>query len=265
VRNPDLISVITPAFNECSNLPALHARLVAALQPRDWEWIVVDDHSSDGTFDVIDRIASADSRVLGLRLARNAGSHAAIACGLQHARGAAAALVVADMQDPPELLASMVERWMDGAQIVWAVRRRKPGAPRSWFPAAYYWMLRRLAGLAAMPPGGVDFFVIDRVVLDAFLAHARRHVSVFVLLMALGFRQEFLEYEKQPRAAGKSGWTLSKKIALVLHSLQSVSDARSTADQRTGGSIWGVEKVTGRRVQEAAGLVPDRRRPDVPR
>ena len=215
-----MISIITPAFNERANLHVLHERLTMSLRQIEWEWIVVDDHSRDETFAVIERLARVDPRVRGIRLSRNCGSHVAIACGLHHAGGDAAALVVSDLQDPPELLVQMLERWSSGAQIVWAVRRRQPGERHhAWFATFYYWVMRRLVGLTDMPATGADFFLIDRVVIDAFRAAADRHVSVFALLMWLGFRREFIEYDKQPRASGQSGWTLARKIKLVVDSV----------------------------------------------
>ncbi len=91
--------------------------------------MIVDDHSRDDTFAVVERLALRDARVRGVRLARNSGSHVAITCGLHQASGDAAVLLAADLQDPPELLAQMLERWRDGAQVVWAVRRQRPGEP----------------------------------------------------------------------------------------------------------------------------------------
>ena len=191
----------------------------------EWEWIIVDDHSGDATFAVIERLAAIDPRIRGLRLARNSGSHLAITCGLHHATGDAAALVVSDLQDPPELLSRMLERWRAGVQVVWAVRRERPGeAHHTWFATLYYWIMRRLVGMTDMPATGADYFLIDRVVIDAFLASADRNVSVFALLMWLGFRREFIEYDKQPRTRGKSGWTLARKVKLVIDSIIGFSD-----------------------------------------
>ena len=221
------LSIITPAFNEAANLPLLYDRVVSVMSGRDeeWEWVIVDDHSRDRTFDLIEQLVVRDARVRGVRLARNSGSHVAITCGLHHASGDAAALLAADLQDPPELLAEMLERWRAGAQVVWAVRRQRPGERyhRS-FAAIYYWIMRRLVGLADMPARGVDFFLIDRIVIDAFCQSAERNVSVFALIFWLGFRQHFIEYDKQPRAGGQSGWTLARKVKLVIDSVVSFSD-----------------------------------------
>ena len=123
-----MLSIVTPAFNEASNLEALHARLVRFFERAggDWEWIIVDDHSREETFSVIERLSLVDGRVRGLRLARNSGSHVAMTCGLHHAQGDAAVMMAADLQDPPETLESMIAAWRQGAQVVWAARRSAP-------------------------------------------------------------------------------------------------------------------------------------------
>jgi glycosyltransferase involved in cell wall biosynthesis len=221
-----MISIVTPAFNEAANLPVLYERLVAAMRDvgGDWEWIVVDDHSRDETFAVIEALALRDARVRGFRLSRNSGSHVAITCGLHQVDSDAAAMMAADLQDPPETLASMVARWRQGAQVVWATRRARPGDPsHRGFAAVYYWMMRRLVGMTEMPARGADFFLVDRVVVDAFRRFSERNVSVLALITWLGFRQEYVEYDKQQRVSGQSGWTLARKIKLVVDSITSFS------------------------------------------
>lgn len=182
---------------------------------------MVDDHSRDETFRAIERVAAVDTRVRGIRLARNSGSHVAIACGLHCARGDAAIVLAADLQDPPELVEPLVARWREGAQIVWAARRARP----SGFPALYYWIMRRLVGLSDMPAHGADVFLMDRVAIDAFRSWSERNVSVLALVTWLGFRQAQIEYDKQPRAAGQSGWTLARRVRLVVDSVTAFSDA----------------------------------------
>ena len=222
-----MISILTPAFNEAANLPRLYDRLVETMGSvgGEWEWVIVDDHSTDDTFTVIEALALRDGRVRGFRLARNSGSHVAITCGLHQVEGDAAVMMAADLQDPPETLPSMIARWRQGAQVVWATRRARPGdRSHRGFAAVYYWMMRRLVGMKEMPARGADFFLIDRIVLDAFRRFAERNVSVLALITWLGFRQESVEYDKQPRVAGQSGWTLSRKVKLVVDSITSFSD-----------------------------------------
>ena len=222
-----MISILTPALNEAANLPRLYERLVETMRAvgGEWEWVIVDDHSYDETFTVIEALALRDARVRGFRLARNSGSHVAITCGLHQVEGDAAVMMAADLQDPPETLPSMIARWRQGAQVVWATRRMQPGdRSHKGFAALYYWMMRRLVGMNEMPAHGADFFLVDRLVLDAFRRFSERNVSVLALITWLGFRQEFIQYDKQPRTAGQSGWTLARKIKLVVDSIASFSD-----------------------------------------
>jgi len=219
-----MLTILTPAFNESENLSSLYARLVAALDRLGlaWEWVIVDDHSRDDTIGVVEQLTRTDPRVRGVRLSRNSGSHLAIACGLHHARGEAAVMMAADLQDPPETIEALVAEWRKGAQIVWASRRVQPGQrAHAGFAALYYWSMRRVVGLKAMPARGADFFLIDRTAIDAFGRCDERNVSVLALVTWLGFRQAQVEYDKQPRAAGRSGWTLGRKVALVADSVTS--------------------------------------------
>jgi dolichol-phosphate mannosyltransferase len=237
------LSVITPAFNEAANLPVLYERLAAVMARLglDWEWVIVDDHSRDDTFTVITQLAARDPRVRGIRLARNTGSHAAITCGLHQVRGDAAVMMAADLQDPPETIEGMLEAWRRGAKVVWAVRRRRPGErSHAGFAAVYYWIMRRVVGMTEMPASGADFFFLDRAVIDAFRRFPERNVSVFALLTWIGFRQEFIDYDKQPRAAGRSGWTLARKIKLVVDSITAFSDLPIRLTLYGGLSLMGV-------------------------
>jgi glycosyltransferase involved in cell wall biosynthesis len=243
-----MLSIVTPAFNEASNLDALYARLVTVMGGLglDWEWLVVDDHSPDGTFACLERLAALDPRVRGLRLARNGGSHVAITCGLHHARGDAAVMMAADLQDPPETLGAMVEKWRAGAQVVWATRRSRPGdRGHSWFAAVYYWTMRKVVGLPEIPARGADFFLADRMVLDAFRRLNERNVSVFASITALGFRQEYVEYDKLARTSGQSGWTLARKVKLVVDSVTAFSAFPIRLCSLAGLTFLGVAVLIG--------------------
>lgn len=222
-----MISLVSPAFNESANLGPLYERLSSAMTAVgvDWEWIVVDDHSRDDTFAVLRALTARDPRVRGVRLARNSGSHVAITCGLHLARGDAAIMLAADLQDPPETIRAMLDRWRAGAEVVWATRRERPGdRTHSGFAAVYYWVMRRVVGMREMPERGADFFLIGKPVLEAFKQFRERNVSVLALITWLGFQQETVEYDKQPRVAGRSGWTLARKIKLVVDSVVSFTD-----------------------------------------
>jgi dolichol-phosphate mannosyltransferase len=221
------LSIVSPAYNEAGNLAALHARLAAVMAAAglDWEWIVVDDHSADDSFAIVAELARRDPHVRGLRLARNAGSHLAIACGLEHARGEAVAVLAADQQDPPEILPLLVARWREGAQVVWAARELRDDASLARRLAArgFYAAMRRCAGLDTLPPAGADCVLLDRVAVDALRSCAERNVNLFALIAWLGFRQAIVTYAKEERGAGRSGWTAMKQMKLLVDSITSFS------------------------------------------
>jgi glycosyltransferase involved in cell wall biosynthesis len=225
MARPQLLTVITPAYNEGENLLALHRRLeqVLASHEQDWEWIVVDDHSADNTFDIVNNLSQADSRVRVIRFARNYGSHTAIACGLHHALGDCAVVMAADLQDPPETLPQLLSAWKLGAKVVWAVRNKRKGESTGTltFSRLYYFLMRRVVGLKDMPASGADFLLVDRQVIDAFSKFNESNVSIFALITWMGFRQSFITYDKQARVRGKSKWSLEKKLKLVADSVTS--------------------------------------------
>ena len=220
-----VLSVITPAYNESRNLPVLYQRLCQTLGESgiSWEWIVVDDHSADDTFSVASELARNDPRVYVIRFARNFGSHTALTCGLRQAAGDCAAVIAADLQDPPETLPLLLEEWRHGAKVVWAVRAAREGEKASTlaFARVYYALMRHFVGLTEMPPTGADFFLMDRRVVEALNEFRESHVSLLALITWMGFRQTAITYDKQARLHGRSGWNLEKKLKLVLDSITS--------------------------------------------
>lgn len=219
------LSIITPAYNEVKNLPVLHERFVAVLGGLDvqWEWIVVDDHSRDETWAVLQKLAGRESRLKAVRLARNSGAHTALACGLQHAGGNCAVVMAADLQDPPETLPALLEKWRAGAKIVWAVREGRVGesAATKRFSVLYFWIMRRFVGISEMPATGADFFLLDRRVIDVLNVFKEANVSLMALLTWMGFKQDRISYVKQARQHGQSGWNMEKKLKMVVDSVTS--------------------------------------------
>jgi glycosyltransferase involved in cell wall biosynthesis len=224
-----LLSFVIPAFNEAQNLPVLYERITAidwAILGFDIEIIIVDDHSTDGTSALLTTLRERDQRLKWLRFSRNFGSHVALAAGIEHARGDVISLLAADLQDPPEIVPSLLERWQAGGLIVWAARDKVEGVSFSnrIFSRLYYRMMRWFA-LPQMPKEGADFLIFDRRVADALNQARERNTSILALIQWLGFSQEFVPYTKQSRASGRSKWTLSKKIKLVIDSMVGFSYA----------------------------------------
>ncbi len=222
--SPEL-TLVTPAYDEERNLPLLYERLCVALDGVDWEWVVVDDHSTDRTFAVVQSLAAADPRVRGIRLSRNCGSHSSVQCGIEHARGAGVVVMASDLQDPPESIPQLLVEWRAGAQVVWAVREERQGESLATRGSSrvYHWMMRHVVGMKELPSTGADFFLIDRLVVDALARFQERNGSIFTLITWLGFRQTSIFYSKAARAHGSSKWTLEKKVKLALDSVLSFS------------------------------------------
>lgn len=222
-----LLSVITPAYNEAENLPIFYKRLRSVLDPLqlEWEWIVVDDHSKDETFQVASELAADDSRIRVFRFSRNFGSHMALRCGFDHSRGACVAGLAADLQDPPEVIPALLEKWTSGNQVVWAARGQRPGESQGtvFFSHLYYFIMRRLVGFKEMSAKGADFFLLDRRVVQALRMFPERNNSLFALVTWMGFRQEMIVIDKQERLHGSSGWSLEKKLKVAIDALISFS------------------------------------------
>jgi glycosyltransferase involved in cell wall biosynthesis len=218
-----LVSVIVPVYFNAESLPRLAERLRAIAAAADFavEAVFVDDGSGDESWARIQAIAKDWPESRGVRLTRNFGSQMAIAAGLREARGDAAAVLSADLQEPPEMVAA----WRRGATAVLAVRRSRPEGWTSRAAAdVYYRTLRRLA-LSEMPPGGFDCFLIARPAID-FLAENREiHTSLPGLLVWGGFPTALVPYDRLAREEGESRWTFAKKIKYFLDAVISFSYA----------------------------------------
>jgi dolichol-phosphate mannosyltransferase len=221
------LSLVIAAYNEEANLNRLYERIIAV----DWaalgieiEILFVDDHSRDRTPEILRGLAARDARVKWLRFSRNFGSHKAFTAGLEFASGDAAVILAADLQDPPECVPAMIEKWRDGAKVVWAVRGAREGESRfNKLSSRLYYMLMRRYAIADLPQTGADFLLMDRVVMDALRASPERNTSLLALIQWMGFEQAQIIYTKEARQAGVSKWTFSKRIKLAVDSFVSFS------------------------------------------
>jgi len=220
-----VITLVTPAFNEENNIPILYNRLVEIMGTLDseWEWIIVDDHSSDGTYNKISEISKTETRIKIIRLAHNYGSHMAITCGLHNTNSNCAIVLASDLQDPPELIPDLINKWKEGAKVVWAARNRREGEKKRTivFSRLYYYIMRHLVGIKGIPTKGSDFFLIDREVIDSFNHFKENNINVTALITWMGFDQTTIFYDKKPRLYGQSGWNLDKKFKFFIDSITS--------------------------------------------
>jgi dolichol-phosphate mannosyltransferase len=224
-HDPALISVVAPVYDEIETLPEFHRRLTAALAGERYELVLVDDGSTDGTGELLEQLAASDPRVRPVHLSRNFGHQAAVTAGLEAARGAAAVTIDADLQDPPEVIPKLLERWREGAAVVHGVRHERPGESRRrlFLIRRFYRLFDRLSGLSGFPGHSGDFRLIARPALDALNALPERNRFVRGLASWVGFRQDSVVYERDARYAGASKYPLTKLVRLAADGILSFS------------------------------------------
>lgn len=216
-----LLSVVIPCYNEIGVLPLLEERLLAALPQlgMPFEVVFVDDGSSDGSYERLAALHARDARFKLLRLSRNFGHQAAITAGLAAARGEAVAILDADLQDPPELLATCLGHWREGDQVVYCQREeRQEGALMKALYASFYRLLRASSEVA-MPLDAGDFCLMDRRVVDVIGAMPEHRVFVRGLRAWAGFRQRAVPYARPARAAGETKYGLRRLLSLAANGL----------------------------------------------
>ena len=218
-----LVSVIIPVFNEEENLPALYQKLYEFTQQsnNNFEFIFIDDGSSDESFSFLKNLSAKDNRVRVIKFSRNFGSHAACLAGLEHSKGDACTFISADLQDPPEMIQTLIDEWKKGHEVVIGIREWDKNSVRL-FQRIYYRLVRRYA-LQNMPKGGTDVFLIDRKVIDAVVSMKEKNTSIFGLILWSGFKQSLVTYKKGTRYKGISKWTTGKKIKLFIDTFVSFS------------------------------------------
>ena len=225
--SPPVLSVVIPVYNEEKVLPELCRRLYQTMSAigKPWEVIFVNDGSQDRSSEVLRAIPPGDGQVKIVEFSRNFGHQAAITAGIDCARGDAVVVMDSDLQDPPEILSQMVERWGQGVEVVYAVRKRRK---ESWFKRACYYLFYRLIRILStmdIPLDAGDFCLMDRCVADQLRRLSEHGRFVRGLRAWVGFRQEPLEYERSARFAGESKYTGHKLFRLALDGIFSFSYA----------------------------------------
>lgn len=245
---PPVYSIVAPVFNEAETLRAFYDRVVAVMEGlgEPFELVMVDDGSTDGSGAVLRELHVRDPRVRVITFSRNFGHQVAISAGLDYARGGAVVIIDSDLQDPPEVIPQLVERWKDGVEVVFAQRATRVGETRFklWTAALFYRLIRSITSID-IPWDTGDFRLLDRKVVDALVTMREQHRFMRGLSAWVGFRQEAVRYERQPRFAGSTKYPLAKMIRFSLDAITSFSHlplqlATSLGFLLAGGSLAGI-------------------------
>jgi len=215
------LSIIIPAHNEEENIKITIEELIAIINPisivNEIKIHIVDDHSSDKTYELVDQMN--DPRIQCYRLSQRCGSHTALRAGLKQSKGDAALCISADGQDDPSCLSEMLGKWSTGTNVVWALHKRR--SEESWLvqktTRLFYTVLSWLSNTESrkIDLSRANFFLLDKAVINAVNSCQERHTSLFGLIEWLGFKQDFVEYERKDRRFGKSKWSFRNRFRLA--------------------------------------------------
>lgn len=214
------VSVVTPCYFNEMNLQETYSVLVKDVfdvrKDIDFEWVLVDDGSKDKTLEQALLLQSQDNRIKVVKLSRNFGEFRAIVAGMSKATGEAIAVISADLQDPPHLIADMISSWEKGNLVNLAVRKgREESKLKNWFADTYYKLVRKWVE-PNYPKRGFDFFLIDKKVAQELVEQQEKNSSIYLQLIWLGYTPTMIEYTRVDREKGKSMWTYTKRINLFI-------------------------------------------------
>jgi dolichol-phosphate mannosyltransferase len=222
----ELISVVAPAYDEAELIEPFVRRTLAALDGEQVELVIVDDGSTDGTGEALDRLAAGEPRLRVVHLSRNFGHQAALTAGLEHARGEAVVMIDADLQDPPEVIPRMLAEWRRGIDVVYAVRTQRPGESRFKLQTAH-WFYRLFDALSDvhLEPDAGDFRLVSRRALTALLAMPERSRFLRGMTAWVGYTQLGIPYERAARTAGETKFSLGRMLRFSIDAISSFSHA----------------------------------------
>jgi dolichol-phosphate mannosyltransferase len=220
-----VVSVVAPMHDEVGTVDAFHDRVARALEGVEWELVVVDDGSRDGTADALAGLAATDERVRVISLSRSFGHQAALTAGLEHARGDAVVMMDGDLQDPPEVIPAMLARWREGSDVVYAVRERRAGeTPFKLVTARWFYRLFRRWTEVDLAAESGDFRLMDRRALNALLCMPERNRFLRGMTVWVGFTQSAVPFAREPRTAGRTKYTLSRMLRFAFDAITSFSN-----------------------------------------
>jgi dolichol-phosphate mannosyltransferase len=241
-------SFVIPLFNEEDVVGELHRRLTAVADQLDGpaEFILVDDGSTDGTREAVERLRAEDGRVKLVNLSRNFGHQLAISAGLDFASGDAVVIMDGDLQDPPEVVPELAERWREGYDVVYAVRAARAGETRFKRGAAslFYRLMSKVSSIE-IPLDAGDFRLVDQRV-ASIVANMREPDRYLRGMFAwVGFRQTAVSYEREARAGGEGKYSLGRMLRFAVDGLLSFSTAPLRITLASGFAIAGLAFAAG--------------------
>ena len=219
-------SIIAPVYNEKDCLDTLVKRVGEVMDTtgETWELVIIDDGSQDGSTDIIRKMAKEDERVRAVIFARNFGHQIAVTAGMDYSRGDAVIIIDADLQDPPEVMLEMIQRWKEGYQVVYGVRSEREG--ETWFKkttaSLFYRMITRITDVK-IPLDTGDFRLMDRSVVKVMNSMREKHRFLRGMSSWVGYRQIGVSYHRAARFAGETKYPLKKMLKLALNAVTSFS------------------------------------------
>lgn len=221
---PILISIVMPCYNEAEGIQRTIETLAQQLPdtPRQrYEFVVVDDHSTDATPEILSRAARSEARLKVLRLGANCGSHVACRAGLEHCRGNVALFLTADLQEGPELVERVVAPWREGADVVCTIAesRVRGSLMSEAFARLYYFLVSRTQRLQHLEDPRAHPRLMDRKAIDHYCQHAPRNHNLSTWVMQQQFQMAFVRYQPNERRSGTSKWTFKKRLVLAINTL----------------------------------------------
>lgn len=226
MNNRITCSVVVPVYNEELVISETYKRLKGVMDytKEGYEIIFVNDGSIDTTRYKIENICKKDENIILLNFSRNFGHQAAITAGMEASSGEAVVVIDADLQDPPEVIIKMIEKWREGYEVVYGKRIKRDGESRfkKFSSAAYYRLLRSMTS-TDIPVDTGDFRLIDRKVCDTLIALPEKNRYVRGLVSWVGFKQTYVEFSRQGRFAGETKYPLKKMFKLAIDGITSFS------------------------------------------
>ena len=221
------LSIIIPVYNEEGNIPRLFERLdaVAKKLNADTEFIFINDGSRDQSLRLIKELASLHKNVCYIDFARNFGHQVAVSAGLDYCNGRSVVIIDADLQDPPEVIIEMHNKWKEGFEVVYAKLRAREGEnfAKKFTARLFYRILKKITSIS-IPVDTGDFRLIDRKIVDVLRQMPEQQKFLRGQISWIGFRQTFVEYDRDARHSGKTGYTIRKMIRLALDGVTSFSN-----------------------------------------